>query len=289
VTGLSGVFANEVGSLVKARTQGSSSIKAPELADVPVAGESLDELRKDMGVSSHSVRKWLNERFDTGLAALGPLSGKLFVGAIGTLTSFGIMLVVLFFTLRDGPQMVSAVAELIPWPEDLKIALSTELVELLHALVFGTVVTAMLQGILVGAAFAVLDLRAPVVFGALAALLAMLPVGGTALVWGPAAIVLVMQDRWIAASALALWGALLVGTMDNLLQPYLVAHRVRIGTMTIFVGVIGGLAAFGLLGIILGPMILVFAKALLRLVREPASTRSPAPASPQAQHDSVAH
>ncbi|MEO7386625.1 MAG: AI-2E family transporter [Gammaproteobacteria bacterium] len=272
VTGLSGVMASEMGDLVaSARKQSpQGGLKIPELAQVPVAGQPLDELRKDLGVSRSSVRGWLNGFFDTGLEAVGPLTGRLFMGVLGTMTAFAFMLVLLFLTLRDGSRLLQRTDELIPWPKPVKDKLITDLCDVLRAIVFGTTVTAILQGILVGVAFAVVGLPAPVLFGSLAAVLAMLPVGGTAFVWGPGVVALAMQDRWGAASALALWGALLVGTMDNLLQPYLVAHRARIGTLTIFLGVIGGLAAFGVIGLILGPLILVLATELLQLLREPA-------------------
>jgi len=190
---------------------------------------------------------------------------------VETVVAFGIMLVVLFFALRDGSGLVRRGNRLVPWPDDVKHHLGGSVRDVIRAVVFGTVATATLQGALVGAAFAVLDLPGPVVFGVVAGLLAMLPVGGTAFVWVPGMIALALQDRVGAALALGLWGLLLVGTIDNLLNPYLVAHRSRVGALTVFVGVIGGLAAFGALGLVMGPLILVLAAELLRLLRGPAA------------------
>lgn len=269
VSGLAGTFATEVGDLLS-RFEASkprTPLQMPEIREVPVAGESLDQLRRNLGISKGNVRGWLTATFTAALKALGPLSGKLFLGALSTMTAFAFMLVVLFFSLRDGQQLLAHTDELIPWPRAVKQKLAVDLRDLLRAVVFGTAVTAVLQGVLVGLAFAVVGLPAPVVFGALAALLAMLPIGGTAFVWGPGVLVLAVQEHWGAAAGLALWGVCLVGLIDNFLQPLLVAQRSRVGTLTIFIGVIGGLAGFGVIGLILGPLILLLVMELLKLLR----------------------
>ncbi|MBN8280893.1 MAG: AI-2E family transporter [Gammaproteobacteria bacterium] len=273
VAGLSAMFASEFTELVKSarsdiRTDG---LPIQDLDDVPIAGGSLEKIRQELGISRAGVRRWLAENFNAAVASLGSLGGRVFMGAVETVVAFGIMLVVLFFALRDGSGLVRRGNRLVPWPDDVKHHLGGSVRDVIRAVVFGTVATATLQGALVGAAFAVLDLPGPVVFGVVAGLLAMLPVGGTAFVWVPGMIALALQDRVGAALALGLWGLLLVGTIDNLLNPYLVAHRSRVGALTVFVGVIGGLAAFGALGLVMGPLILVLAAELLRLLRGPAA------------------
>jgi predicted PurR-regulated permease PerM len=276
VSGLIGAFGAEVAQLAESAQErlGESGKPArlPELREVPVAGAPLDELRKSLGVSSASVRQFMNRGFTAMVQALGPLSGKLFVGALDTLTTFAIMLVVLFFFLRDGHAVRLRLDALVPWPRATKNRLGAHLDGVLRAVVFGTLVTATLQGVLVGIAFAVLGLPGPVVFGALAGLLATIPVGGTALIWGPAALFLLLDDRWGAGMGLLAWGTLLVSTVDNLLRPVLVAGRAEVGTLTVFVGVIGGLGAFGVLGLVLGPLVLCLVISLLELVRERAAS-----------------
>jgi predicted PurR-regulated permease PerM len=111
-------------------------------------------------------------------------------------------------------------------------------------------------------------LPSPVVFAVVAALLSLLPVGGTALVWVPAALFLVTQGRYGAALFLTLWGALLVGLMDNLLKPVLISGRAEVPTLAVFIGVIGGLSAFGPIGLFLGPVLLAMTIALLRWAEE---------------------
>jgi predicted PurR-regulated permease PerM len=143
-----------------------------------------------------------------------------------------------------------------------------------RAVVLGTLLTALLQGTLVGIGFAIVDLPSPVVFGVVAAIVALLPIGGTALVWVPATIVLAVQGRYGSALFMLLWGALLVGLVDNFLKPLLISGRAEVPTLAAFLGVLGGLAAFGPIGMFLGPVILALAIALVRWAEEnrPAAT-----------------
>jgi predicted PurR-regulated permease PerM len=128
--------------------------------------------------------------------------------------------------------------------------------------------TALLQGTLVAIAFALVGLPSPIVFGVITALAALLPFAGSGLVWIPAAIVLAAQQRWGAALFIVLWGALLVSLVDNFIRPMLVSGRAEVGTLTVFIGVLGGMSAFGAIGLVLGPVVLALILALLRFILE---------------------
>jgi predicted PurR-regulated permease PerM len=202
------------------------------------------------------------------LEHLGSLGGTLFVGAMGTLVGFLLMLFLLFFFLRDGASMSARLGRLIPMPRARKQQLFNYLGVVTRAVVFGTLLTALLQGTLVGIGFAIVGLPSSVVFGAIAAVVALLPVGGTALVWVPATILLATQGRYGAALFMLLWGALLVGLIDNFLKPLLISGRAEVPTLAAFLGVLGGLAAFGPIGMFLGPVILALTIALIRWAEE---------------------
>jgi predicted PurR-regulated permease PerM len=163
---------------------------------------------------------------------------------------------------------------LIPMTKARKQELFDYLGAVTRAVVFGTLLTALLQGTLVAIGFAIVDLPSPVVFGVIAAIVALLPIGGTSLVWVPATIVLAVQGRYGAALFMLLWGALLVGLIDNFLKPLLISGRAEVPTLAAFLGVLGGLAAFGPIGMFLGPVILALAIALVRWAEEnrPAAT-----------------
>jgi predicted PurR-regulated permease PerM len=202
------------------------------------------------------------------LEHLGSFGGSLFMGAMGTMIGFLLMLFLLFFFLRDGAAMQARAINFIPLPPARKRQLLDYLGAVTRAVVFGTMLTALLQGTLVGIGFAIVGLPSPVVFAVVAAVLALLPMGGTALVWGPAVIILAIQGHYGSAIFLLLWGALLVGLIDNFLKPLLISGRAEVPTLAAFLGVLGGLAAFGPIGMFLGPVIFALVIALLRWAEE---------------------
>ncbi len=118
------------------------------------------------------------------------------------------------------------------------------------------------------------QLPSPVVFGVLAALLSMLPVGGTAFVWGPAAIWLFVDGRWGFGIFMLAWGIAL-GGLDNILRPLLISGRAKISALAVFIGVLGGIPAFGTIGIIAGPVVLSLALALIEFAEEGRSQKAP--------------
>jgi predicted PurR-regulated permease PerM len=162
--------------------------------------------------------------------------------------------------------------------EDQKARLIDHLAAVTRAMVLGTGLTALIQGTLVGIAFLIVGLPSPLVFAVIALLASLLPFGGTALVWVPAAIVLAAQGRWGAMIFMIIWGAVLVSLVDNVVRPMLVSGRANVGTLTVFIGVLGGLAAFGAIGLFLGPVVLALIIALIRLFLEVRRAEAVAPA-----------
>ena len=134
-------------------------------------------------------------------------------------------------------------------------------------MVYGSGLTALLQGALTAIGFALTGLPSPVVFGVLATLFSLLPAGGTAFVWLPAALALAGMGRSGAALFMLAWGAF-ISVADNFLRPVLVSAQAHVSTLAVFMGVIGGAAAFGGIGLIIGPVLLTLASALLRFIEE---------------------
>jgi predicted PurR-regulated permease PerM len=184
-----------------------------------------------------------------------------------------LMMFILFFAIRDIQRGFEALRSLVPMPEADKARLFGHLASVTRALVYGVGVTALAQGTLVGIGFAVVGLPSPVVFGVLAALAALIPLAGTPVIWVPAVIVLAAQGRWSAALIMLAWGGF-VTTIDNFLRPWLVSGRAEVGALTVFLGVLGGVAAFGPIGIFLGPLVLALALALVRFALETGTPRA---------------
>jgi predicted PurR-regulated permease PerM len=267
LTALSAAFAAQVGDLlqiVQDKVAGQTTGNVLDLANVPWIKQGLGWLNSTLDVDLAQVQSWFTQGSKEALQTLASLTGKVFLGAVGTVVGFVLMEFMLFFFIRDGGEMVQTTRELIPMAEAHKAKLFDHLAAVTRAMVYGTGLTALIQGTLVGLAFLFVGLPSPIVFGVVAALVALLPFGGTALVWGPAALVLAVEGRWGATIFMLAWGAVLVSLVDNVVRPMLVSGRANVGTLTVFIGVLGGLAAFGAIGLFLGPVVLALIIALVR-------------------------
>jgi predicted PurR-regulated permease PerM len=232
-------------------------------------------LEAHAGISAEQIQSWLVSATREVLQRAASLGGGFFLGALGSLFGFAIMLFLLFFFLRDGDTMLARGRRLIPLDEERKERLFRQLSGVTRAIVIGTSVTAAMQGVLVGIGFTIASLPSPVVFGVLAALLSMLPIGGTAFVWVPAVVWLFLDGRWGFGIFMLAWGIVL-GGLDNVLRPLLISGRAKISALAVFIGVLGGIPAFGSIGIIAGPVVLSLALALIEFAEESRSLRPPA-------------
>lgn len=269
LTALSAAFVTQAGDLlqfVQAAVVDQTKRNAFDPASVPWLNAALSWLEGTLDINVAQVRGWVVQGSRALLQWLASMGGKVFLGAVGTVVGFVLMIFMLFFFLRDGDEMVGTLRELIPMESSYKARLFEHLAAVTRAMVYGTGLTALIQGTLVGLAFFFVGLPSPIVFGVIAALAGLLPVGGTALVWVPATIALAAQGRWGAAIFMLLWGTLLVGLVDNVVRPMLVSGRASVSTLTVFIGVLGGISAFGAIGLFLGPVVLALIIALIRFM-----------------------
>jgi predicted PurR-regulated permease PerM len=171
---------------------------------------------------------------------------------------FFLMLYLLFFFLRDGERLLAGLVRALPLGDHREILLLERFAEVSRATIKGTVIVGVAQGAIGGIAFAALGIGAPVLWGVVMALLSILPAVGPALVWIPAAILLFANGEIVAGTALVLIGVFVIGLVDNLLRPILVGRDTKMPDYLILLSTLGGLAAFGLAGIIIGPIIAAF-------------------------------
>jgi predicted PurR-regulated permease PerM len=271
LTALGVAFVRQAATLVEGLQSSYGELKFSGLSaleHIPLLGSAVRWIVDVTPITREQLSSGAVSAARSVLGHIGTWGGTLFMGAMGTLVGFLLMLFLLFFFLRDGASMSARLKNLIPMAKTRKQELFDYLGAVTRAVVFGTLLTALLQGTLVGIGFAIVKLPSPVVFGVIAAIVALLPLGGTALVWGPAAIVLAMQQRYGAALFMLIWGGLLVGLIDNFLKPLLISGRAEVPTLAAFLGVLGGLAAFGPIGMFLGPVILALTIALVRWAEE---------------------
>ena len=203
------------------------------------------------------------------LSAVLVAEGWMIVGGVTTfVVNSLITLFTLFFLFREGRSMRRRVAALLPLNTEQFEKLFGGIENTIIGTVYGGLVVAAVQGMLVGLALWILGVPSPVLWGVVASFFALLPLVGTAVVWVPASIYLLASGGWVKAAILAGWGMLVVGSIDNVLRPYLIGGRVQMHTLLIFFAVVGGVNMFGFLGLIIGPVILAITMTLLSLLRD---------------------
>jgi predicted PurR-regulated permease PerM len=188
-------------------------------------------------------------------------------GSISAVVDLLITLFALFFFLRDRRPALRVIRSLVPLSEAEADEVFRRVVDTIYATIYGTLVVALVQGLLGGLMFWVLGIPGALLWAAVMALLAIVPVLGAFVVWVPAALFLVLQGNWGKALILTAWGAGVVSLIDNLLYPLLVGKRLRLHTLPVFIAIVGGILLFGSAGVILGPVTLAVTVALVDIWR----------------------
>ena len=171
------------------------------------------------------------------------------------LVNLGIMLYLLFFFLRDGRDLAQTIRRAVPMQRQHTDFLLSKFATVVRATVKGTVVVALVQGMLGGVAFAFLGIHGAVLWGVVMSVLSLLPAIGAALVWAPVAIYLIATGSMIEGLGLAAWGVGVMGMVDNLLRPILVGKETKLPDYLVLLSTIGGLSIFGVNGFLIGPAI----------------------------------
>ncbi len=235
---------------------------------LPVIGGGVQWLEQHTGINGAQVQGWAVQGVQSAVQFLLSHSRDVLFGALGIFGNLTLTLFILFFFFRDGDTMAGRARGLIPLEPKRKARLDEHLQQVTRAVVFGTVFTALAQGALLGVGFWITGVPSPVVFGVLAAVASFIPFVGTALIWVPAALYLMAQGVAWKTIFLVAWSAVVVGSADNVLRPMLVSGQAKMGTLTVFFGVLGGLAAFGFIGLFLGPVILALVLTLVEFAEE---------------------
>jgi predicted PurR-regulated permease PerM len=230
--------------------------------------------------------KWLSQYMDTGALQsptairdqLAQWRSALFTWTLGTLGSvLGILAQVffviftLFYLLRDSDRILPTVRNLMPLTAQQSEAVLWRTSEVISASLTGVLLIAALQGLAGGLAFWVLGLPSVLLWGVVMFLFAMVPMVGPSIVWVPAAIYLAANGHWIKASLLTAWGVAVIGLLDNVLRPRLVGQKTRLHELVVFFSVLGGLQVFGVLGLIVGPVVVAITLALIEVLRQAGS------------------
>lgn len=247
------------------------------LSTLPIPGGQLQEWLGRIIVSSEDFQNSLLQGSKTlSLFLMGQVT-DLARNAFQAIVNFLVMVFTLFFFFKDGYRLYQNLYRVIPLLESHKRKVFARLDRTMTAVVHGMIITALVQGLVAGIAYWFLGVPFPVLLTALTALLALLPFGGTALVWGPVVIYLFwIGPIWKAAVMLA-WGVGVVVMVDNLLKPALIGHGAQLPALFLFFSILGGLAAYGFIGLFLGPILLAILLTVIQIYREEYSDEPPAP------------
>ncbi len=228
----------------------------------------VDALATRLPVNKEAIRTELIDRMK---AASGYLLGNIDVAVGGATTVVITILLVtifLYFLLRYGGNWVGRLAVLTPLNPRTTASILRTVHDSVVANVYGVFAAAAAQGLLLILGFWVVGLRSPVLWGTLGGLASIIPLVGAPLVWAPVVIAFLLMGSYWKALLLGIWGALVVGSVDNVLRPFLVGGREKQHPVLIALAAIGGTYAFGALGILLGPLVLSLAAALLKEIQQ---------------------
>ena len=226
----------------------------------PVVGprlhELLDEVRRDPNALGAALSEMATRLF-------GEMGGVM--GGVGrNLAKMGFAVLALFFLYLSGEDLLRQVRLAAGGLLGARVEGYVEAIgATTRAVVYGLVLTALAQGVMAGIGYAAVGFKAPLLLGALTVLIALIPFG-TPFVWGSLALWLVLTGETGKGLALFLWGALVVSWVDNLVRPLVISSATRIPFLLVMFGVLGGVAAFGLIGLFLGPVVLAVALAVWR-------------------------
>ncbi len=190
-----------------------------------------------------------------------------FGNVMSAAANFVIMTFTVFFFLKDGPRFLQRSRDYLPFSEQHRDRLTSQVKDMIVSTIYGGVIVAIVQGVLGGIAFGVLGMRSPIFWGSSIALMSFVPLLGTAIIWLPASVILLLQGAYIKGIALILIGVCVISMVDNILKPLIIGGRTKMPTIIIFFTVLGGIKVFGLLGLVMGPLVFALFLSVVEIFR----------------------
>lgn len=233
-----------------------------------VAGPPLEWVAARTGMSRQQLEETALGHLQNASAALLNWAKSLVMNIGATIVDTVIMLLTLFFLLRDGERIRDRIGSILP----IEAHRYQQLVETISASIaanmYGVLAVAVAQGALGAIGYTIAGLPSVVLWSVATALFSMIPLAGAASVWAVASIYLIVVGHWGKAIFMVAWGAGVISTADNIVRPLVLSGRVKLHTLLIFFSLLGGVKAFGIVGLFTGPIIVSVAMALLKILEE---------------------
>ncbi|HZV17778.1 MAG TPA: AI-2E family transporter [Sphingobium sp.] len=202
-----------------------------------------------------AVQRMLDNSFRASFRTVAGQALQIGQGAFSFLVALGVMLYLTYFLLRDGESLAGRVSQAAPLRSPVRQALVRQFVVVVRATIKGSIVVAIVQGLIGGLVFWALDISGALLWGVLMGFFSLLPAIGTGLVWVPVAVYLIATGAFMKAAILIVCGLFVIGMVDNLLRPMLVGRDARLPDYVVLISTLGGIELFGFSGLILGPII----------------------------------
>lgn len=226
--------------------QGFRSLNLAPLSNLisNIAGETID------------IQGYAQELVDTIVSFIIRSASDFFFSLPQKLIVLFVTISVMYYFFKDGDKIVDFLEKVSPIHKDHKSELLAEFNKVVYAILYGVLVTAAIQGVVGTIGLVVFDVQSPILWGSIMTLTAMIPFVGTWLIWLPAALLKIFNGDLFNGFGLLIYGALIVSTIDNLIKPKLISKKSQIHPILIILGVFGGLKAFGIIGVMIGPLLL---------------------------------
>jgi predicted PurR-regulated permease PerM len=177
----------------------------------------------------------------------------------------GVTILAMFYLFRDGNAVAERLREVLPFEEAHRTRMLREARDLIFVSVISSLVAAAAHGVLGGLAFGLTGIQAPIFWGVMMGFFSLVPVVGSALIWVPASASLALGGHWGRGILLAIICGVIVGLVDNFVRPWLISGRAEMSGLIVFISVLGGISVFGMLGVVLGPIVVAAAASMLDL------------------------
>lgn len=238
------------------------------MGEFPLLKGGLERLKQYVDLSQADPLNFLLKNIQQISAFLFAQTSNLLKSVSTFFVGFFFTLLSLYYLFKDGDSLLRSLRELLPLRARESGLIIQRFKEMVSATLYGGILIAIIQGILGGLSFWVLGLSSPIFWGTVMAFLSFIPMGGTALIWGPAAILLFIQGAFLKGAILLTLGVLLIGMVDNFLRPLFVSTRTKIHPLLLFFSVLGGIQAFGMIGLVGGPLIVTLFLTLVEIYME---------------------
>jgi predicted PurR-regulated permease PerM len=236
-----------------------------QIKEMPFIQRLWDKLYQYEDISQTHLTDFLLKNLQQVSTFLFNQTSKIIKGLSTFVIGFFFTLLSLYYLFKDGAHLFERLKEVIPLPFIERDLLLNRFKDMVYATIYGGILIAIIQGLLGGIIFWILGFSSPILWGTAMSFLSFIPIGGTAIVWIPAVILLFVQGAFLKGIVLLFLGIFVISLADNFLRPMFISARTKIHPLFLFFSVLGGIQVFGMIGLVMGPLIATFSLTLIEI------------------------